>query len=109
MTLFDFSSFGSSTPSEGEQQRFLFPRQELSQQVIDEAMCIGANDQNSRLIICAYFKKDKPLEDNAQFRWNTMVKMVLAFIWIAGSIPFGTMPKASMWQRVKLHSAQRPL
>ena len=67
MTLFDFSSFGSSTPSEGEQQRFLFPRQELSQQVIDEAMCIGANDQNSRLIICAYFKKDKPLEDNARF------------------------------------------
>ena len=40
MTLFDFSSFGSSTPSEGEQQRFLFPRQELSQQVIDEAMQI---------------------------------------------------------------------
>ena len=67
MSLFDFSSFGSSTPSEGEQQRFLFPRQELSQQVIDEALCIGANDQNSRLIICAYFKKDKPLEDNAQF------------------------------------------
>ena len=67
MTLFDFSSFGSSTPSEGEQQRFLFPRQELSQQVIDEALCIGANDQNSRLIICAYFKKDKPLEDNARF------------------------------------------
>lgn len=67
MSLFDFSSFGNSTPSEGEQQRFLFPRQELSQQVIDEALCIGANDQNSRLIICAYFKKDKPLEDNAQF------------------------------------------
>ena len=35
------------------------------QQVIDEALCIGANDQNSRLIICAYFKKDKP--DNARF------------------------------------------
>lgn len=67
MSLFDFSSFGSSTLSEGEQQRFLFPRQELSQQVIDEALCIGANDQNSRLIICAYFKKDKPLEDNARF------------------------------------------
>lgn len=67
MSLFDFSSFGSSTPSEGGQQRFLFPRQELSQQVIDEALCIGANDQNSRLIICAYFKKDKPLEDNARF------------------------------------------
>lgn len=67
MSLFDFSSFGSSTPSVGEPQRSLFPRPELSQQVIDEALCIGANDQNSRLIICAYFKKDKPLEDNAQF------------------------------------------
>ena len=67
MSLFDFPSFDSSTPSEGEPQRFLFPSQELSQQVIDEALCIGANDQNSRLIICAYFKKDKPLEDSARF------------------------------------------
>ena len=67
MSLFDFPSFGSSTPSEGEPQRSLFSRPALSQQVIDEALCIGANDQNSRLIICAYFKKDKPLEDNARF------------------------------------------
>ena len=67
MSLFDFSSFSSSVPSEGEPQRFLFPRPALSQQVIDEVLCIGANDQNSRLIICAYFKKDKLLEDNARF------------------------------------------
>lgn len=67
MSLFDFSSFANSAPSEGEPQRSVFPRPELSQQVIDEALCIGANDQNSRLIICAYFKKDKPLEDNARF------------------------------------------
>ena len=67
MSLFDFSSFANSALSEGEPQRSLFPRPELSQQVIDEALCIGANDQNSRLIICAYFKKDKPLEDNARF------------------------------------------
>lgn len=67
MSLFDFPSFGSSTPSEGEPQRSLFSRPALSQQVIDEALCIGANDQNSRLIICAYFKKDKPLEDNTRF------------------------------------------
>ena len=67
MSLFDFPSFGSSTPSEGEPQRSLFSRPALSQQVIDEALCIGANDQNSRLIICAYFKKDKPLEDNIRF------------------------------------------
>ena len=67
MSLFDFPSFGSSTPSEGEPQRSLFSRPALSQQVIDEALCIGANDQNSRLIICAYFEKDKPLEDNIRF------------------------------------------
>ena len=51
---------------EGEQQTF-FSQPQLPQQVIDEALCIGFNDQNSRLIICAYFMKDKPLEDNAAF------------------------------------------
>ena len=38
-----------------------------SQQVIDEALCIGANDRNSRLTVCAYFLKDKPLEEDARF------------------------------------------
>ena len=51
---------------EGEQQTF-FSQPQLPQQVIDEALCIGFNDRNSRLIICAYFMKDKPLEDNAAF------------------------------------------
>ena len=51
---------------EGEQQTF-FSQPQLPQQVIDEALCIGFNDGNSRLIICAYFMKDKPLEDNAAF------------------------------------------
>ena len=51
---------------EGEQQTF-FSQPQLPQQVIDEALCIGFNDQNSRLIICAHFMKDKPLEDNAAF------------------------------------------
>ena len=51
---------------EGEQQTF-FSQPQLPQQVIDEALCIGFNDRNSRLIICAFFMKDKPLEDNAAF------------------------------------------
>ena len=51
---------------EGEQQTF-FSQSQLPQQVIDEALCIGFNDENSRLIICSYFMKDKPLEDNAAF------------------------------------------
>ena len=67
MSLFDFAAFQQPAQAEGTAQPSIFPHPALPQQVIDEAMCIGANDQNSRLIICAYFKKDKPLEDNAQF------------------------------------------
>ena len=51
---------------EGEQQTF-FSQPQLHQQVIDEALCIGFNDRNSRLIICAHYMKDKPLEENAAF------------------------------------------
>ena len=65
MSLFDFAAFQQPTQAEGTAQPSIFPHPALPQQVIDEALCIGANDQNSRLIICAYFKKDKP--DNAQF------------------------------------------
>ena len=56
-----------SVPQEPAGQMTLFPHPQLSQQIIDEALCIGANDRNSRLVICAYFMKDKPLEENARF------------------------------------------
>ena len=65
MSLFDFAAFQQPTQAEGTAQPSIFPHPALPQQVIDEALCIGANDQNSHLIICAYFKKDKP--DNARF------------------------------------------
>ena len=65
MSLFDFAAFNQPAQAEGTAQPSIFPHPALPQQVIDEALCIGANDQNSRLIICAYFKKDKP--DNAWF------------------------------------------
>ena len=65
MSLFDFAAFNQPAQAEGAAQPSIFPHPALPQQVIDEALCIGANDQNSRLIICAYFKKDKP--DNARF------------------------------------------
>lgn len=63
MSLFDFGVF-SQPQSEGGNQISLFSHA-LPQQVIDEALCIGSNHENSRLTICAYFKKDKP--DNARF------------------------------------------
>jgi len=65
MSLFDFAALQQPAQAEGTAQPSIFPHPALPQQVIDEALCIGANDQNSRLIICAYFKKDKP--DNARF------------------------------------------
>ena len=65
MSLFDFAAFQQPAQAEGTAQPSIFPHPALPQQVIDEALCVGANDQNSRLIICSYFKKDKP--DNARF------------------------------------------
>ena len=55
---------GGFSVSEAAQQSF-FPRLQLPQQIIDEALCMGFNDQDSRKNICAYFMKDKP--DNAAF------------------------------------------
>ena len=43
------------------------PALRYSQQVIDEALTIGANDRNSRLIICAFFQKDHTPAENAAF------------------------------------------
>ena len=67
LSLFDFEGFDSLVPQEPAGQMTFFSRPQLSQQIIDEALCVGANDPSSRLIICAYFMKDKPLEDNAHF------------------------------------------
>ena len=65
MSLFDAGSFSAPEPApSAEPVSYGF---RYSQQVIDEVLCIGANDRNSRLIVCAYFMKDKPLEENARF------------------------------------------
>ena len=58
-----FPDGGFSAPEEAQQT--FFPQLQLPQQVIDEALCMGFNDRDSRKIICAYFMKDKP--DNAAF------------------------------------------
>ena len=65
MSLFDFAAFQQPARTEGAAQPSIFPHPALPQQVIDEALCIGSNRKHSRLIICAYFKKDEP--DNARF------------------------------------------
>ena len=52
MSLFDLQEVEPQTSSAGGLSL------RYSQQVIDEALTLGANDRNSRLIICAYFQKD---------------------------------------------------
>ena len=74
--------------------------------MIDEALCIGANDQNSRLIICAYFKKDKP--DNARFLAEHYGENGAGFYWMADSMPSGTMPRESALPRAKAPSVPAP-
>ncbi len=65
LSLFDLPDFNSTT--EPVEQMSFIPYAQLPGQIIDEALCIGANDRNSRLIICAYFMKDHPTEKNAAF------------------------------------------
>lgn len=66
LSLFDFADFNAPAQEESGQFSFI-QRPQLSQQIIDEALCIGSNEPQSRLIICAYFMKDHTLEDNAHF------------------------------------------
>lgn len=65
LSLFDFADF--TGPEQAAQVQPISYGLRYPQQVIDEALCIGANDRNSRLIVCAYFMKDKSLADNARF------------------------------------------
>ena len=66
LSLFDFADFQAPGREESGQLSFM-PHAQLPQQIVDEALCIGANDKNSRLIICAYFMKDHTPEENAAF------------------------------------------
>lgn len=62
MSLFDLENVESAerTPAGTLSLRY-------SQQVVDEALTLGANDRNSRLVIAAYFMKDHTLSENAAF------------------------------------------
>ena len=65
-SLEDQMSFVDLPDPEDSQQTF-FSQPTLPQQIIDEALCVGANNRDSRKIICAWFMKDKGVEANAAF------------------------------------------
>ena len=67
-SLFDFNeTFVNEPEIPNDSQVSLFTDFGVSQQIIDEALCSGANDEYSRIKICAYFRRDWGLENNTQF------------------------------------------
>lgn len=67
-SLFDFNeTFVNEPEIPNDSQVSLFTDFGVSQQIIDEALCSGANKESSRLKICAYFRRDWGLEKNIEF------------------------------------------
>lgn len=67
-SLFDFNeTFVNEPEIPNDSQVSLFTDFGVSQQIIDEALCSGANEVDSRIKICAYFRRDWGLEKNVEF------------------------------------------
>jgi len=64
LSFFDVANMGFEQKVENPHEKTIL---RLPQAIIDEVLCIGSNDKNSRLIIAAYFMKDKALEENELF------------------------------------------
>lgn len=80
-SLFDFNeTFVNEPDTPVDSQVSLFTDFGISQQIIDEALCSGANEVNSRLVICAYFRRDFGLENNIKFLKEHYEKGAFGFI-----------------------------
>ena len=67
--LFDFidNAIPTEQPVNEPEQVSLFNDFDLPQQIIDEALCLGANDRQSTLDIVMVFRRDRGVEYNAKF------------------------------------------
>ena len=108
MSLFDFAAFNQPAQAEGTAQPSIFPHPALPSRSLTRR-CALSHDQNSRLIICAYFKRIRPLEDNTRFLMEHYGENGAGFYLDSRKYSIWYNAEGSMWQRVKLHSAQRPL
>lgn len=66
LSLFDLPEFDISS-NNSESQISFFKGFKVSEQIIDEALCLGGNEPGCLERICSYFAKDYPLEQNAGF------------------------------------------
>ena len=103
MSLFDFAAFHQSKPEDGKQLP-LFSHT-LPQQVIDEALCLGANDRNSRLAICAYFKR---ISRTTPGSWRSIMgRTARASIWVEKICPL-VQCRGNPHCRGRVHSVPAP-
>lgn len=67
ISLFDTADIPDEQNFSETEQVSFFTDLGVSQQIIDEALCIGANDQNSTLDIAMFFRRDRGNAYNADF------------------------------------------
>ena len=67
VALFGFGATPENVMPMTEGQTSIFKSFQISQQIIDETLCLGSNEPYSLERICAHFAKDYPLADNATF------------------------------------------
>ena len=80
-SLFDFNETFINEPDlPTDSQVSLFTDFGVSQQIIDEALCSGANKEQSRIKICAFFRRDWGLEKNTEFLKDHYEKGAFGFI-----------------------------
>ena len=82
MGLFDLAdySFNNEVVEYEDSQTTLFPPVQIPQQIIDEAICLGTHDKESKMRISAYLRKDKPIDNNAAFIKNEYKDFASGFV-----------------------------
>ena len=82
MGLFDLAdySFNNEVVEYEDSQTTLFPPVQIPQQIIDEAICLGTHDKESKMRISAYLRKDKPIDNNATFIKNEYKDFASGFV-----------------------------
>ncbi len=68
--VFDESNIQDDMQREAERLNNIRPAFSISQQIIDEVLCDGGNEENSKKRICSEFSKQKSLTENAEFLRN---------------------------------------
>ena len=108
--LFDLAdySFNDEVVAYEDSQTTLFPPAKISQQIIDEAICLGTYDKESKMRITAYLRKDKPIDNNAAFIKNEYKEFASGFMFDGQKVSVladNTGLRVDMGDTARFHSA----